>query len=58
MTFAGSSQPRVRPHPPRPDGVCRPVGVPLILAVAGYILETEGAEDECDDYEGETGSEE
>jgi hypothetical protein len=32
--------------------------VPLILAVAGYILETEGAEDECDDYEGETGSEE
>ena len=41
-----------------PTGFAIPVGVPLILAVAGYILETEDAEDECDDYEGETGSEE
>jgi hypothetical protein len=32
--------------------------VPLILAVAGYILKAEGAEDECDDYEGKTRSEE
>jgi hypothetical protein len=32
--------------------------VPLIFAIAGYILETEGAEDEYDDYEEETGGEE
>ena len=41
-----------------PAGFAVPVGVPLILAVAGYILKAEGAEDEYDDYEEETGGEE
>ena len=34
------------------------IDLPLIFAIAGYVLKAEDAEDEYSDYEGETGGEE